>query len=71
VVSAASVQDCDGTKQLLDILRHKHWWLRHIWVDGAYAGPLVNWVRTLRPRWPIRLEIPKRSDAVKGIVVIP
>jgi putative transposase len=49
VVTAASVQDRDGAKALLDILRHKFCRLRHIWADGAYAGPLVDWVRALRP----------------------
>jgi putative transposase len=71
VVTAASVQDRDGAKQILDLLRHKFSRLRHIWADGAYAGPLVDWVRALRPRCPIRLEITKRSDALKGFVVIP
>jgi putative transposase len=71
VVTAASIQDRDGAKQLFDILRHKYGRLRHIWADGAYAGPLVDWVRTLRPRRPIRLEITKRSETVKGLVVIP
>jgi transposase len=71
VVTAASVQDCDGAKQLLGILRHKYWRLRHIWADGAYAGPLVDWIRTLRPQRPIRLEIATRCDSIKGFVVIP
>jgi putative transposase len=42
VVTAASVQDRDGAKLLLDILRHKFSRLRHIWADGADAGPLVE-----------------------------
>jgi putative transposase len=71
VVTAASVQDRDGAKQLLGILRHRFSRVRHLWADGAYAGPLVNWVRALRPQWPIRLEITKRSDQAKGFVVIP
>ena len=71
VVTAASVQDRDGAKPLLEILRHKFSRLRHIWADGAYAGPLVDWVRALRPQRPIRLEITKRSDRAKGFVVIP
>jgi putative transposase len=71
VVTAASVQDRDGAKQILDILRHKFSRLQHIWADGAYAGPLVDWVRTLRPQRPIRLEMTQRSDAIKGFVVIP
>jgi putative transposase len=45
--------------------------LQHIWADGAYAGPLVDWVRALRPQRPIRLEITKRSDRAKGFAVIP
>jgi putative transposase len=65
------VQDRDGAKQLLGILRHRFSRLRHLWADGAYAGPLVNWVRALRPRRSIRLEITKRSDKAKGFVVIP
>jgi putative transposase len=71
VVTTARVQDRDGAKQLLEILRHRYTRLRHIWADGADAGPLVDWVKALRPSRPIRLEITKRSDAVKGFVVIP
>ncbi len=71
VVPAASGQDRDGAKQVLDILRHKCSRLRHIWADGAYAGPLVDWVRTLRPRRAICLDMTKRSDTLKGFVVIP
>jgi putative transposase len=71
VVTAASVQDRDGAKQLLQGIRHKCSRLQHIWADGAYAGPLVEWVKALRPHRPIRLEIAKRTDALKGFVVIP
>jgi putative transposase len=71
VVTAASVQGRDGAKQLLDLLRRKYGRLRHIWADGAYAGPLVDWVRTLRPQRPIRLEIAKRCHRIEGFVVIP
>ena len=71
MVTAASVQDRDGAKQLLTLLRHRYWRLRHIWADGAYAGPLVDWVQALRPPRPIRLEIAKRCDIIKGFVVIP
>jgi transposase len=71
VVTAASVQDREGAKQLLATLRHQWSRLRHIWADGAYAGPLVDWVRTLRPRRPIRLEMTKRSDTLRGFMVIP
>jgi putative transposase len=71
VVTAASVQDRDGAKSVLAVLRHKFSRLRHLWADGAYAGPLVDWVRALRPQRPIRLEITQRADGVKGFMVIP
>jgi putative transposase len=71
VVTAANVQDRDGAKSVLAILRHKFSRVRHIWADGAYAGPLADWVRALRPQRPIRLEITKRSARIKGFVVIP
>ncbi len=71
VVTAASVQDRDGAKQLLRGIRPRFSRLRHIWADGAYAGPLVEWVKALRPHRPIRLEMAQRTDAIKGFVVIP
>jgi transposase len=71
VVTAANVQDRDGAQSVLAVLQHKFWRLRLIWADGAYAGALVDWVRALRPHRPIRLEMTKRSDGVKGFVVIP
>jgi putative transposase len=55
----------------LEALRHQFSRLRHIWADGAYAGSLVDWVRARRPARPIRLEITKRSDRAKGLIVIP
>jgi hypothetical protein len=71
VVTAASVQDREGAQPRLAILRHTQTRLQHIWADGAYAGRLVDWVRALRRDRPIRLEMTKRSDALKGFVVIP
>jgi transposase len=47
----------------------KRW--RHLWAEGAYAGPLVDWVRALPPPRPLRLEMTKRSEAATGFVVIP
>jgi putative transposase len=71
VVTAASVQDRAGARQVLEPLQHAYARLRLIWADGAYAGVLVDWVRALRPQWPLRLEITKRSDGLKDLVVIP
>jgi DDE family transposase len=71
VVIAAKLPDRDGAKSVLAVLRHQCSRLRHIWADGAYAGPLVDWVRELRRPRPIGLEMTKRSNAVKGFGGIP
>ena len=41
------------------------------WADGGYAGKLIQWVSALRPGRPLKLEIVKRSDKVKGFYVLP
>jgi putative transposase len=71
VVTAASVQDRDGAKQVLEVLRHQFSRLRRIWADGAYAGALVDWVWSLRSWRKVRLEITKRSATAPGFEVIP
>jgi putative transposase len=71
VVTAANVQDRDGAKQLLRILGHWLTRLRSMWVDGAYAGFLETWVTLLRRYRKVCWEIVKRSDHVKGFVILP
>lgn len=71
VVHAASTQDRDGAKLVLEKLRHRFTRLRVIWADGGYAGKLIEWVRQLRSRNRLRLEIVKRSDDATGFVVLP
>jgi putative transposase len=71
VVTAASVPDRDGAKRLLEVLRHRFSRLRLIWADQAYAGELLTWVWTLRPRRKIWLEIVKRPKGVQGFQVLP
>jgi hypothetical protein len=71
VVTAASVQDRDGAQQLLEILRHRFSRLRLIWADQAYTGDLVAWVWTLRLWRPIRLEVVKRLEGLKGFHILP
>ena len=71
VVTAASVQDRDGAKQVLEVLRHQFSRLRRIWADGASAGALVDWVWSLRSWRKVRLEITKRSATAQGFEVIP
>jgi putative transposase len=71
VVTAASVQDRDGAKHGLAVLRHQFWRLRLIWAEEAYAGQLIGWVKALRIYRPVRLDIVKRSATAKGFVVHP
>jgi putative transposase len=71
VVTRADVQDRDGARTLLGILRHRFTRLRLIWADSAYTGFLAMWLFWLRPCRRIRLEIIKRSDQAKGFVLLP
>jgi putative transposase len=52
-------------------LAHSFSKLRKIWADSIYAGALVEWVRELRTYRRIDLEIVKRTDDMKGFVVLP
>ena len=71
VVHAANIQDRDGAKILLALIREKFLRLRLIWADGGYAGKLLEWISALRHDNPLRLEIVKRSDQRKGFYVLP
>src|SRR5512140_944778 len=42
-----------------------------IWADGGYAGQLLGWVRNLRGRHRLKMEIVKRTDDVRGFKVLP
>jgi len=70
-VHPANIQDRDGARLVLDIVKNTFSRLRLIWADGGYAGRLTDWIRDLRKQRKIRLEIVKRSDNVKGFVVLP
>jgi putative transposase len=68
VVHAASIQDRDGAKLVLEKARGCLPHLKHIWADGGYAGKLLQWVETTC-HWT--LEIVKRTDGLKGFQVLP
>jgi putative transposase len=69
IVHAANVQDRDGGQQVLEKVRYRFPRLKIVWADGGYAGPkLGDWVKEFC-HWV--LEIVKRSDDVKGFVVLP
>ena len=68
LVHVANIQDRDGAKLLLVKAKKRFSRLRLIWADAAYSGKLISWVLSTCS-WV--LEIVKRSDDVKGFVVLP
>ena len=68
MVHSAGIQDRDGAKLVLALLKERFARLRLLWADGGYAGKLVDWVRSFAG-WV--LEIVRRSDDKKGFVVLP
>jgi putative transposase len=68
VATAASVQDRDGARLLLQRLAGFCKKLRLIWVDGAYRGPLLDWVA--QNFW-FRLQPVMRPDDQKGFSILP
>jgi putative transposase len=59
VVHPADVQDRDGAKLVLPVLKEGFARLRLIWADAGYAGQLVSWAQTFGG-WV--LEIVRRSQ---------
>lgn len=71
VVHSAGIQDRDGARRVLAPLAHCFTRLRKIWADGIYTGGLAEWVWNLRTRNKIGFEMVKRTDKMKGFVVLP
>lgn len=73
VVHEGNVQDQDGAKQVLEVLREKYPRLRHLWADAKYAGPLREWVAQLRPcaHDKVVLEIVRKAKEQSGFQVLP
>src|SRR5215203_2278026 len=69
LVHAANVQDRDGAPALLQAIRHRFPWLRHIFADGGYAGGKLRDALKGQGDWTIA--IIKRSDTAKGFEVLP
>lgn len=69
VVHAADIQDRDGAPAVLSAIRHAFPWLRHVFADGAYAGPKLRNALAQIGDWT--LQIVKRCDDAKGFEVVP
>ena len=66
VVHAASIQDRNGARILLEKLRSIFPTLKVIFADGGYADKLVQWAEQLKA---FVLKIVKRTD--KGFKILP
>lgn len=70
LVTAADVQDRDGGVLLLSTLFGQFPFLRKLFADGAYAGPIFfDGIANILPN--LSVAIVKRSDNMKGFVVEP
>ena len=70
IVTAADVQDRDGGLVLLSTLFGLYPFLRILFADSAYEGPIFHsGLASILPH--LETEIVKRSDKVKGFVVLP
>jgi putative transposase len=66
IVHAASIQDRDGARLVLEKLKGFFPALKVVFADGGYAGKLVQWVEQLKA---FVLRIIKRTD--KGFKILP
>ena len=69
IVHAANIQDRDGAPDVLNSIRSRWPWLRHVFADGGYAGDKLQAALADKGRWT--LEIIKRSDKAEGFEVLP
>ncbi len=69
LIHAANIQDRDGAPGVLNSIRSRWPWLRHVFADGGYAGDKLRAALADKGRWT--LEIIKRSDTADGFEVLP
>jgi len=69
VVHSAGVQDRDSAALVLDHIRQRFNWLELIWADAGYNAHQVEAALAKQP--PLRVEIVKRCDDMKGFFVLP
>ncbi len=70
IVTAADVQDRDGGLALLATLFGLFPYLKKLFADGAYEGPIFQTaLAAILPQ--LKTEIVKRSNHIKGFVALP
>src|SRR5690242_14043903 len=69
VVHSAGMQDRDGAALVLDKVRARFPWLELVWADSGYNARQVAAAVAKVPA--LRLEIVKRTDDMRGFVVLP
>jgi len=69
LIHAANIQDRDGAPGVLNAIRSRWPWLRHVFADGGHAGDKLRAALADKGRWT--LEIIRRSDKAKGFEVLP
>ena len=70
IVHPADVQDRDGGALLMATLFGLYPFLRKLYADGGYQGPLFR-AAAKKALSKLEVEIVKRSDQAKGFVVLP
>jgi transposase len=70
IVHSAGVQDRDGGVMLMATLFGLYPFLQKLYADGGYQGPEFR-AAINRIMATINVEIVKRSDGIKGFVVLP
>lgn len=68
MVTAADIGDRAAAKVLLERVTHAHHRLELVWADGGYTGSLV---KHCLAALALVLAIVKRSDDMRGFVVLP
>jgi len=67
-ISTADIQDRDAATQVLPAAAKEFPTLTKVWADGGYQGPRV---KSAGVKANLDVEIVKRSDSMKGFVVLP
>jgi transposase len=67
-VTAASVQDRDGGKKILQRMRDAHREVRLVWADAGYAGRMVDWAKTALA---LGVEVVRKQKNQRGFQPLP